>query len=390
MSALPPRVVIFSRHYSEYCFRYANGLAQHARVVLMLDREDAATQWDVAQLPRRPNLTIEFADLRMRRGGLLSLGRLMTKMVRLRPVLIHFQEIPDVLTPLQIWVMNLFTTTVLTVHDPLVHSGRDARLPSLLFRMRDFGRRRAQLLVVHGRFCHEALARAYPSLADRIVQSEHGVLMVPSVYQKPLPREILFFGRMEAYKGLDVVYDAIRILIARGVAHRITIAGRGPAMKQYRDALTGLATTRVIDRFVSASETSRLFQEAAVVILPYKDATQSGVLGAAFGNHRPVIASGVGGLPDVVEDGVNGLLIPPGQPTALADALQRFLEDEALQLKLTEGAERTCASQLHWDLIATELLPKLRRGAEQVASSRGPVVGLPSTAQVDSTPQKQS
>jgi glycosyltransferase involved in cell wall biosynthesis len=355
-----PRIAIFSRHYAEYCFRYANGLARHANVLLILDAEDAAAQWDVASLPKRERLTIVYADLRMRKSGLISLVRTTFRILRFKPDLIHFQEIPDVVTPLQIAFFNWFTRTVLTVHDPLAHSGRDSRLSSVVYRLRDFGRRRAGNIVVHGQFCEQTLAAAYPNLADRIITSTHGVLMTPlEGFKKARPRSILFFGRMEEYKGLDVVYDAVRLLINRGVTHRIVIAGRGMSMDKFREPLEKLSTVTVIARFVDHAETSSLFQGASIVLLPYKDATQSGVLGAAFGNHRPVIASKVGGLPDIVKNGVNGLLVKAGDPQQLADAIQSVLDDETLLNRLTDGARMTAESELRWDSIADKLMQQL-------------------------------
>jgi glycosyltransferase involved in cell wall biosynthesis len=363
MTARGPRIVIFSRHYAEYCFRYANALAKDADVLLILDSTNAVAQWDVTALPKRERLDVVYANFRMRQSGLIRLMKATRLMLRFKADFIHFQEIPDVITPLQIAFFNLFTRTVLTVHDPLAHSGRDSNLLSIVYLLRDFGRRRAGRIVVHGQFCRDALANSYPDLASRTVSAPHGVLMVPnSGFGKPDPASILFFGRMEKYKGLDVVYEAVKILIGRGVRHRITIAGRGSAMDELRDALAALPTVTVIARFVDPRETSRLFQSAAVVVLPYKDATQSGVLGAAFGNHRPVVASRVGGLPDAVTDGINGLLIEPGDPQALADALQRVVQDDALRERLSAGAEASAANELNWDNIASLAIRELSPG----------------------------
>jgi len=131
--------------------------------------------------------------------------------------------------------------------------------------------------------------------------------------------------------------------------------------------MSGMATVETIEAYISPADTSTLFQSAEVVALPYKDATQSGVLASAFGNRRPVVASATGGIPDVVTDGVNGLLVPPGDATALADALERVLTSTSLAASLTDGAGQTADGFLSWDHIAEGLVASYRRIAGAAA-----------------------
>jgi glycosyltransferase involved in cell wall biosynthesis len=81
---------------------------------------------------------------------------------------------------------------------------------------------------------------------------------------------------------------------------------------------------RFVDHYVPDGEVGVYFAAADVVVLPYTSATQSGVVQVAYGFGRPVITTAVGGLPEVVRDGVTGLLIPPNDPRALAGAVERF------------------------------------------------------------------
>jgi glycosyltransferase involved in cell wall biosynthesis len=95
---------------------------------------------------------------------------------------------------------------------------------------------------------------------------------------------------------------------------------------------------------------------AKVVVLPYLDATQSGVAAAAFANGRPVIASEVGGISEVVVSGANGLLVQPGNAAALADAIEHVLNSDVVWNQLREGAERTARTVLNWDEIADDVV----------------------------------
>jgi glycosyltransferase involved in cell wall biosynthesis len=161
---------------------------------------------------------------------------------------------------------------------------------------------------------------------------------------------------MWAYKGLDVFIDAIDLLVRRGVRHEAIVAGRGPEMTRLGARMEAMPTVKTMNAYISAKDTGELFQSATVIALPYKDATQSGVLASAYGNSRPVVASATGGIPDVVTDGANGLLVPPGNAVALADALERILTSKSLAATLTDGARRTAAGAMNWDRIAEGLL----------------------------------
>jgi glycosyltransferase involved in cell wall biosynthesis len=253
---------------------------------------------------------------------------------------------------------------VLTVHDAIPHSeggsGTDTTEESLRNRMRAT----ATHITVHGQRCISDFRKASPNYDGEITSSMHGVLMVPRTDTAPVqPTEgrILFFGRMWAYKGLDVFLDAIDMLSKRGVPHHAIVAGRGPEMVRLQARMAGIPTIETIDAYISAVDTSTLFQSAEVVALPYKDATQSGVLASAFGNRRPVVASATGGIPDVVTNGLNGLLVPPGDATSLADALERILTSKSLAASLADGARETALGSLNWDHIADNLFESYRR-----------------------------
>jgi 2-deoxystreptamine N-acetyl-D-glucosaminyltransferase/2-deoxystreptamine glucosyltransferase len=94
-----------------------------------------------------------------------------------------------------------------------------------------------------------------------------------------------------------------------------------------------------------------LFRTAAAVILPYVSGWNSGVLASAFGYGCPVIATRVGGFDEVVEDGRTGLLVPPGDVTALAAAMDRVLGDPALAGSLAEGAQ-AAGRRASWSEVA--------------------------------------
>jgi glycosyltransferase involved in cell wall biosynthesis len=108
------------------------------------------------------------------------------------------------------------------------------------------------------------------------------------------------------------------------------------------------AAIKVVNRLLSEQEVAQLLASATVVVLPYTDATQSGVLAAAYALGTPVVATTVGSFPEFVRDGVSGLLVPPNDPEALAGAIRRVLLDPVLRDRLSRGADKLARTVLSW------------------------------------------
>ncbi len=179
----------------------------------------------------------------------------------------------------------------------------------------------------------------------------------------PGERVALFFGYVRAYKGLDLALEALALATAGAL--RLWVVGEfyeDRAPYDARIAELGLNDrVCIVDRYVGNEEVAGYFQAADLVLQPYRSATQSGIaqIAAAFG--RPVLATRVGGLPEQIEDGVTGLLVPPGDARALAAAMDCFFAEE-LGPGMTE-AIAAAAARFSWEGLAGAL----RRLAGEVA-----------------------
>jgi glycosyltransferase involved in cell wall biosynthesis len=148
----------------------------------------------------------------------------------------------------------------------------------------------------------------------------------------------LFSGLLRPYKGWDVLLEAfaeVKRVLPEAV---LLLAGEPWGEAKLLAGRPAPPGVRLFLRFLPAEDRGLLFDACDAVVCPYRHATGSGIAADAVAHGRPVIGSDVPGLAVVVEDGVSGLLVPPGDVRALAAAMLRFVR-EGLAVRLTAGAE---------------------------------------------------
>ena len=247
---------------------------------------------------------------------------------------------------------------VTTIHDTTIHSGDVIPL-----------RRRVQggllrclsdLFIVHGHI----LAR---ELEDQGMNTQE-INVVPhgnyDIYyhadgagkvEKTEEGRILLFGRMIRYKGLEVLIRAAPLIASEVPALKIVIAGRGPELDRLLPSIIDNPLFEIHNRFIETQEVKTFFTRARLIVLPYLDATQSGPLSLAFSFGRPVVASQVGAMPEVLSDGVEGLLIPSNDPEALAEAIVNILKNGDIANLMGRAGRRKALTELNWtDAIAEQ------------------------------------
>lgn len=196
---------------------------------------------------------------------------------------------------------------------------------------------------------------------------------------------LLFFGRLQTYKGLDLLRDAFRILHRAhpGVTLRVVGEGEGGA------DLAALPGVRLERRWVPESEIPDLLAAADAVVLPYREASQSGIVPQALAMGVPVVATPVGGLREQVRPGRGGVLAAAVDPAALAAALAGLV-DPARLADLRREAAAVGAAQADWDGAAEVLLSGLSRVLRPaLKASPGPGLALPGP-QASSLPTRSS
>jgi glycosyltransferase involved in cell wall biosynthesis len=152
---------------------------------------------------------------------------------------------------------------------------------------------------------------------------------------------ILFFGYIRKYKGLDILLGAMPRLIERYPEIRLIVAGEFYGDEaEYRaliDELKIPAKNLVLATdYIPNEEVAKYFSASNAVVLPYRSATQSGIVQIAYNFDVPVVATPVGGLPEIVIDGTSGLITKDSSPEAIAEKVIEFFEHD-LEASMTAG-----------------------------------------------------
>jgi glycosyltransferase involved in cell wall biosynthesis len=249
---------------------------------------------------------------------------------------------------------------VLTAHDVLPREPRPGQ--------RDAQRRlyeRVDAVVVHSEHGRDRLVGELGIDPERVEVIPHGafthyeampgaVPLAPALAAVEGP-VVLFFGLLRPYKAIDVLLEAWR-----GIEDaELWIVGM-PRMQV--DDLKALAPPNVrwVDRFVTDPEIPAFFRRADLVVLPYREIDQSGVLFTALAFGSPLLLSAVGGFPEVAATGA-AELVPPADPAALRAALVRLLADPQRRAALGAASAAAAAGPYGWDDIARRTLALYER-----------------------------
>lgn len=243
---------------------------------------------------------------------------------KVKPDVINYIETPSIFHFLPLWFFR--NKLVLTIHDGKPHTGEGSKKEEFIRKciskyVRKF------ILLNQGEV--EVFSKGYNVLLNKIYRSRLGYYDILNLYgssdvsKQPM---ILFFGRISKYKGVEYLLEAMKIVHQKYPQVKVVVAGKG----NYHFDITEYENLSYVDirnRFISLEELTELIRSALVTVCPYTDATQSGVVYSSFALHTPVVASKVGGLPEMIEDGKTGILVPPKDVNALANALLSLLDN---------------------------------------------------------------
>ena len=256
---------------------------------------------------------------------------------------------------------------VATFHDVKLHTGENSWKANVI---RHWVRKYSNQIIVHGEKLKEIMIKDY-NLPDEKVHAitigEHEVAPFKKYEREDIKEGgnlILFFGRIYEYKGLEYLIKAEPMITKEVPDAKIVIAGAGENFKKYEEMMVNRDNFIVHNYRIPYKEGAELFQRCSLVALPYIDASQSGVIPTAYGFKKPVVVTDVGSIPEIVDDGVTGFIVPPRNPEVLAEAIVKLLKDEDLRKSMGENAYKKLKTDLSWDKIADKTIDVYKKAID--------------------------
>ena len=235
------------------------------------------------------------------------------------------------------WIYQTGAKIIVSYHDPFPHSGEHFKNEVTIYNHVIKNSHGAVLLNERQlpEFC-----KFYHIAPENVLINKLGVYDNIRSFVKTLPekgpkKNLLFFGRISPYKGVEYLCEAM-IKVHKVLPDvTLTIAGSGSLyfdFKPYKD----LEYIALKNHYVDMEELANLLSLSDITVCPYTDATQSGVIMTSYSLGKPVIATNVGGLPEMVEQAKTGLLVAPRDSNALAEAIIKMYSDDTYLCQMSD------------------------------------------------------
>ncbi|MBX7131450.1 MAG: glycosyltransferase family 4 protein [Fimbriimonadaceae bacterium] len=347
------KILLLSTGFLEYMICLANALGSEAEVSLMLPERGLTPQYRKLITSHVRLLPFQYVDYKSVRQNFRMLLDLARTILREKPDVLHIQSNGFRLFWL-LYPLLRRISIVDTVHDPSPHSGDLLSAPEP--RAQRGAIKHCRAFFVHGEALREDLVKHYrvrPSAIHVIPLGEFSLYRHWRKETVPTRRyEFLFFGRIWPYKGLDGFIAAANQVAKAMPSARFTIAGAGEDIKKYERMIESPERFEIRNYRIPEEEIDELFQRCFAVVLPYSDATQSAVIPTAYAYGKPVIATRVGALPEVVREGKTGYLVDAKDPAAISQKMLQMSSDEYTYKALCAGALAFAHEQLSWGVVA--------------------------------------
>ena len=243
--------------------------------------------------------------------------------------------------------------TLYTNHDPIPHRKLSFIADFVRYRMLCYAFKNLLFLSdsLLGPFCER-----YGFNKANIYFSRLSVYDFLHTYERkrnPYGEYILFFGRIDEYKGVDLLIDAYNQskVIDSGV--KLVIAGKGEIKYHEKKLPSGII---LLNRYIHNDELANLIRNCKFVVLPYRSATQSGCVMSSFAFNKPILATRVGDLANEVIDDVTGFLAEPNSVEDLRDKLEKMCDADLLKLEGNIEKRFSKGGDYSWMLIAQSLI----------------------------------
>lgn len=353
---------------AQYTAQLANALARRVEVTVVAPESDEMAElFDDVELRElsRPNAQSGWLSTMI--AGISAIITINALIFRRRPDVVHLPFMASFPSAILLPFLRLHRLPLVgTVHDPTSHAGQEIAVLGIDIRV-VFLRLMSILLdviIVHGQESRRAaVAAGYP--AERLRVFPHGLyshFRSADLGDDPILNEehvLLFFGKIRPNKGFDRIPELVD-----GVAEEVDdvialVAGTSDVgwqidrteLEQTIERLRAHERVVLHDRYIPNEEVGSFFRSATTVVLPYYDATASGVAMTAYTFEKPVVATRTGDLGEMLERDQTGLVADPMSNRELVEKTKDLLTDPVLRNQLVENI-RECKERYEWTTIA--------------------------------------
>jgi len=247
---------------------------------------------------------------------------------------------------------------IIDIHDVIQHSGIKLSFWSK-FIVNQWLRAACEI-IVHNSSCVDYMENVLKLPKAKINILPFGQIHLTAKKQEvginPERPTLLFFGRICRYKGIEYLIEAVDTIRKKIPNLKVIIAGEdksGLVASKVKDC----GTYEIINKYIPNEQLAELLSKSTIVVCPYTDATQSGVLMTALTFNKPVVATNVGGFPEIIENGITGVLVPPKDSQRLASAITDLLTDSGKLNRISENIRKKISQENYsWDYIARKTM----------------------------------
>lgn len=247
--------------------------------------------------------------------------------------------------------------TVKTIHDVELHMGENSSIQKSIRKIFNY---KTDKCVILSEIFRNEVVKKYGYDSKNVITIPHATF---DLYNKKaeldltLYNKLLFFGRIHKYKGIEFLIEAFENVSNILPDLKLVIAGQGD-ISSYKSKIDSNKKIEPHIKWIKDEEVSLYFKDIDIVVLPYIDASQSGVVPLANSFGKPCIVTNIGGLPDQIKDGITGLIIPPEDVDSLQKSIIYFYDNTQLLGEFKKNSY-AYAKENTWNKSAIKLLHSL-------------------------------
>jgi glycosyltransferase involved in cell wall biosynthesis len=346
------KVTLFVLGFLEYGIQLANALSQKIDVMIIIPRNTPITL--INSINKSIIIVYYYSPNWYSPYNLYAMYNIIKKIFSYKPDIIHL--VSD--SP---WICFFFPilkyrfSIVSTIHDPKQHLG-DERIDYEIVEY--LTQKFSDLILVHGEYLKQIVLAKWNVPFSKVHVIPHGDFSILKKMGKTgitsEKNTVLFFGRIKEYKGLKYLLQSRYFLIKKFPSFKIIIAGDGD-LTSYGE-LCRDPSLEIHNYYIPSDKVPEFFQRSSIVVLPYIDASQSGVVSLAFTFNKPVITTNVGSIPEVVINNKTGIIVQPKNSLEIAKAIEMIFNNDELRNKMINNIESYTHKELAWDNIARKII----------------------------------